>query len=88
MASSKKNTNVNREKLKDETPNEKHQTRNGKRETRNGQPEKKYEELHFIDTSKNVWSYSLFTDEDVKNFQAGTHYSMYKFLGKIGRAHV
>ena len=43
--------------------------------------EKKYEELHFIDTTKPVWNYSLFSDEDVKNFQAGTHYSMYKFLG-------
>ncbi len=42
---------------------------------------KKYEELHFVDTTRLVWSYSLFSDEDVKNFQAGTHYSMYKFLG-------
>lgn len=41
----------------------------------------KYEEQHFIDTSKNVWNYSLITDEDIKNFQAGTHYSMYKLLG-------
>ncbi len=45
------------------------------------QEEKKYEEIHFIDTTKVVWNYSLFSDEDVKNFQAGTHYSMYKFLG-------
>ncbi|MBS4042546.1 MAG: 1,4-alpha-glucan branching protein GlgB [Chitinophagaceae bacterium] len=43
--------------------------------------QKKYEELHFIDTSKSVWNYSLFSDEDVKNFQAGTHYSIYNFLG-------
>jgi 1,4-alpha-glucan branching enzyme len=43
--------------------------------------EKKYEELYFVDTTKAVWNYSLFSDEDVKNFQAGTHYSMYKFLG-------
>ncbi len=42
---------------------------------------KKYEEQHFIDTAKNVWNYSLLSDEDVKNFQAGTNYSMYKFLG-------
>ena len=42
---------------------------------------KKYEDLHFVDTSKSVWNYSLFTDEDVINFQAGTNYSMYKFLG-------
>ncbi len=43
--------------------------------------QKKYEDLHFVDTSKAVWNYSLFTDEDVKNFQAGTHYSMYNILG-------
>jgi len=42
---------------------------------------KKYEELFFIDTTQPVWNYSLFSDEDVINFQAGTHYSMYKLLG-------
>ena len=42
---------------------------------------KKYEELHFIDTTKSVWNYSLFTDEDVKNFQRGTHYRLYEFFG-------
>ncbi len=44
-------------------------------------PPKKYEELHFIDTAKPVWNYSLLSDEDVINFQAGTNYSMYKLLG-------
>ncbi len=42
---------------------------------------KKYEELHFIETNQPVWNYSLFTDEDVTNFQNGTHYSLYKFFG-------
>jgi len=41
----------------------------------------KYEELHFVDTKQLVWNYSLFTDEDVSNFQKGTHYSLYKFFG-------
>jgi 1,4-alpha-glucan branching enzyme len=41
----------------------------------------KYEELHFVDTNQPVWNYSLFTDEDVSNFQNGTHYSLYKFFG-------
>ncbi len=41
----------------------------------------KYEELHFVDTQKAVWNYSLLTDELVKNFQAGTNYSMYNVLG-------
>lgn len=43
--------------------------------------EKKYEEIHFVDTQQPVWNYSLFTDEDIKNFQNGTHYSLYKLFG-------
>ncbi|MES2374812.1 MAG: 1,4-alpha-glucan branching protein GlgB [Bacteroidota bacterium] len=42
---------------------------------------KKYEELHFVDTEQAVWNYSLFSDTDVRNFQQGTHYSLYKFFG-------
>src|SRR5258705_9332672 len=41
----------------------------------------KYEEKNFVDTSKLVWNYSLLTDEDVKNYQQGTHYSLYKKFG-------
>jgi len=41
----------------------------------------KYEEKNFVDTSKLVWTYSLLTDEDVKNYQQGTHYSLYKKFG-------
>ena len=41
----------------------------------------KYEELHFVDTKQVVWNYSLFTDEDVHNFQNGTHYSLYTLFG-------
>ncbi len=37
---------------------------------------KKYEEVHFVDTSLTVWNYSLFTDEDVRNFQNGTLYQV------------
>ena len=40
-----------------------------------------YEQTFFVDTQKSVWNYSLFTDEAIKNFQAGTNYSMYKLLG-------
>ncbi len=40
-----------------------------------------YEQQFFIDTQKPVWNYSLLSDEAVKNFQAGTNYSMYKLLG-------
>jgi len=41
----------------------------------------KYEELHFVDTKQAVWNYSLFSDEDVQNFQNGTHYSLYTLFG-------
>jgi len=41
----------------------------------------KYEEVHFVDTRQAVWNYSLFTDEDVHNFQNGTHYSLYTLFG-------
>ena len=41
----------------------------------------KYEDLHFVDTKQIVWNYSLFTDEDVHNFQNGTHYSLYTLFG-------
>jgi 1,4-alpha-glucan branching enzyme len=41
----------------------------------------KYEDLHFVNTKETVWNYSLFTDEDVHNFQNGTHYSLYTLFG-------
>jgi len=40
-----------------------------------------YEDIHFVDTSKPVWNYSLFTDEDIINYQRGTHYSLYNKFG-------
>jgi len=40
-----------------------------------------YEEQHFVDTNQPVWNYSLFTDEDVRNFQQGTHYRLYELFG-------
>jgi len=43
--------------------------------------EKKYEEEHFVDSTKPVWNYSLFTIEDIDNFKNGTHYSLYKKFG-------
>ncbi len=44
-------------------------------------PAIKYEEEHFIDTQKPVWNYSLFTDEDIKNFKDGTLYNGYEKFG-------
>lgn len=40
-----------------------------------------FEKNHFIDTSKPVWNYSLLTEEDIKNFRDGTHYSLYEKFG-------
>jgi len=42
---------------------------------------KTYEEIHFVDSQQAVWNYSLFTEADIKNFQNGTHYSLYKVFG-------
>jgi len=41
----------------------------------------KYEQVNFVDTSKPVWNYSLLTQDDVANYQNGTHYSLYKKFG-------
>jgi len=46
----------------------------------NNSPEK-YEDIHFVDSTKPVWNYSLFSDEDIKNFQQGTHYQLYELFG-------
>ncbi len=41
----------------------------------------RYEDSNFVDTTKPVWNYSLLTDEDVANYQAGTNYQLYKKFG-------
>ena len=41
----------------------------------------KYEDQNFVDTTKPVWNYSLLTDEDIRNYQEGTHYTLYKKFG-------
>lgn len=40
-----------------------------------------YEEENFVDASKPVWNYSLFDEEQIRNFQNGTNYNLYKFFG-------
>jgi 1,4-alpha-glucan branching enzyme len=42
---------------------------------------KPYEEIYFVETSGPVWNYSLFSDEVISNFQAGTLYNAYQFFG-------
>src|SRR6187399_994588 len=57
---------------------------NGKKEVKDPKPKavkKKYEEENFVDTSKTVWNYSILTEDDVTNYQNGTHYTLYKKFG-------
>jgi 1,4-alpha-glucan branching enzyme len=42
---------------------------------------KPYEEIYFVETTGPVWNYSLFSDEVISNFQAGTLYNAYQFFG-------
>ena len=41
----------------------------------------RYEDQNFVDIQKPVWNYSILYDDDVQNFQNGTHYSLYKKFG-------
>jgi 1,4-alpha-glucan branching enzyme len=41
----------------------------------------RYEDIHFVDSTKAVWNYSLFSEEDIRNFQNGTHYHVYDLFG-------
>ncbi|HMF73045.1 MAG TPA: hypothetical protein VK616_16315, partial [Flavitalea sp.] len=41
----------------------------------------KYEDIHFVDSTKPVWNYSMFSEEDISNFQNGTHYRLYEIFG-------
>ena len=42
---------------------------------------KKYEEEHFVDSTKLVWNYSLFTETVIRNYQNGNLYNGYEFFG-------
>ncbi len=42
---------------------------------------KKYEETHFVDSTRTVWNYSLFNEEVIRNFQQGTLYDAYRYFG-------
>ncbi len=41
----------------------------------------RYEDENFIDSSRSVWNYSIFYDNDIEIFQKGTHYNLYKKFG-------
>ena len=48
-------------------------------------PVLRYEDEHFIDTTKSVWNYSFFTDEDITNYKQGTLYNGYLKFGSHHR---
>lgn len=41
----------------------------------------RYEQDNFIDSTKKVWNFSILTEEDIRNFQNGTHYTLYEKFG-------
>ena len=43
--------------------------------------QQRYEDVHFVDSTRPVWNYSLFLQEDIDNFQRGTHYRLYELFG-------
>jgi 1,4-alpha-glucan branching enzyme len=48
---------------------------------KNNKVEKRYEDIHFVDTTQLVWNYSVLTDEAIANYQQGTLYNGYDFFG-------
>ena len=40
-----------------------------------------YEDEHFIDSSKLVWTYSFFTEDDIQLFRDGQFYNAYEKFG-------
>jgi len=46
-----------------------------------GDAERKYEDVHFVDSARPVWNYSLLNDEVIRNFQQGTLYNAYEYFG-------
>jgi 1,4-alpha-glucan branching enzyme len=42
---------------------------------------KKYEDIHFVDSTGPVWNYSLFSDQQITNYQNGTNYKLYESFG-------
>ena len=64
-------------------PAQKNRVIPGKVENQTEAVDQPYELTHYIDSSKNVWNYSLLSDEDVNNFQQGTNYQLYKKFGSV-----
>jgi 1,4-alpha-glucan branching enzyme len=44
-----------------------------------------YEEIHFVDTNRAVWNYSLLSEDVIRQFQEGTLYTAYHYFGNKQR---
>lgn len=44
-------------------------------------PNTRYEDIHFVDSTRVVWNYSLFSEEDISNYQNGKLFNAYNFFG-------
>ena len=42
---------------------------------------KRYEEVYYVDITKDVWNYSLLSEEAITDFQAGKNYTLYYTMG-------
>ena len=51
---------------------------NSLQSTNNSKP---YEEIHFVNTKGRVWNYSIFSEDAIASFQAGTLYNAYNYFG-------
>jgi 1,4-alpha-glucan branching enzyme len=78
MAKAKKTTSSATE---DETAGTNSITNNQQKPKEEVTTTKKYEDFHFVDTSKPVWNYSRFEGDDIANFQNGTNYRCYELFG-------
>lgn len=47
----------------------------------NKSPLIRYEDENFVDSTKEVWNYSVLYDDDIQTFANGTHYGLYKKFG-------
>jgi 1,4-alpha-glucan branching enzyme len=82
MSENKKKSTKKHKKDSTETKEKKTKgSKKNKLDTAKEPLKKKYEDVHFVDSTKSVWNFSLFTDEDIRNFQNGTHYRLYNFFG-------
>jgi len=79
MAERKKKPDEKKENKKQKSPGK--SSEKNKTITLTQPTEQSYESIHFVDSTKSVWNYSLFSDEDISNFQNGTHYRAYNLFG-------